>query len=137
MTQQKANGMKKQNLPEMTNSHPNGEHEKQCPNCNRVFKTDDSRVIYCSPQCKQRMAAKIRYQRGLVARKSEHHVEDGKYVRTCRNCGSLFRTNSKQAKYHSEACRQAAYNKRYYKRNKKKIVARVTETRRAKRQQQN
>lgn len=128
MTRQKAiYGMN--NLPEMTNSHPQGEHKKQCPNCERIFMTDNPLIVYCSTKCKQRWGAKQAYQRGTRVRRADHHVQDGQYKRTCKACIKEFRTNTKNAKYCSEACRIAIYNKKYYKRHRKQIIQRSTENR--------
>ncbi len=114
---------------EMTRWHPYGQYEKQCPNCERVFKTDNPNVVYCSEVCKTRANAKTAYQRSTRVRREDHRVKGGQYCRTCPACGEKFRTNTKSAKYCSEACRKKTYFRKYYKRNRRKIIKRVMDNR--------
>ena len=102
-------------------STPLGEHEKQCPVCEKLFVTDDIRIIYCSEKCKIRHNARTRKPR---LRPESHHVEDGQYQYTCPVCSEMFRSNSNNAKYCHETCRKSAANHRYYKSKNKSATRR-------------
>lgn len=120
-------------IHEMTNHEPFGKHEKDCPYCKRAFKTNDSRVVYCSQKCKQRLAWKRRAEIGAPhVRREIKHDENGKYKRTCPVCGTEFRTNRAKTKYDTETCREKAMNKRFYKRHRRTIIQAVKEYRRKK-----
>lgn len=109
-------------LPEMTRHNPRGEYEQECPNCKRVFRTDNSLDVYCSETCKNRFNAKKYYaQHGEHNRAEDRHVDGGKYERTCPVCGREFRTNNKRTKVCSVTCRKKRANDRYYANHKIRI----------------
>lgn len=111
---------------EMTNSNPLGEHEKQCPQCERIFITDDLRVVYCSALCKSRTTAKPRSDE----RREDKSDADGEFKHTCKHCGKEFRSHSKRAVYCSESCRISAANARNYQKNRSNRILTATENRR-------
>ena len=98
----------------MDNETRYGELTK-CPNCDRVFRSDDPRVVYCSSICKTRYNAKTRTPQ---IKKPENGVEGGEFLKACEVCMTVFHTNSKQAKYCSRSCKQSANNKKQYQKKK-------------------
>jgi len=55
--------------------------------------------------------------------------------RICPHCGIEFMPNAHNQKYHSEECKQAAENKRWYQQNKEARKKQITEQRRQKREE--
>lgn len=116
----------------MTNSNPLGEHEKQCPQCERIFVTDDLRIVYCSQICKSRANAQPRSSE----RKADKHEEEGEFTHICKECEKQFQSHSKRAVYCSEACRVKAANARMYQRNRENVIKRSIENRNKRKSQE-
>lgn len=71
--------------------------EVQCRQCNKTFKTNDSKRHYCDHDC-------------YVAAQEERHTEPEE--RICFNCEKPFRTTHFIKRYCSEECRIEAKEKR-------------------------
>lgn len=62
---------------------------------------------------------------------ASRHVEGGLFRRKCANpdCPLWFETDNPRLKYHTYECKSHAQNKRFYERNKARMIARSIATR--------
>lgn len=76
-----------------------------CPECGRVFETEDHRRKYCSPKCRRKAG---RYK------EIDHEEKDGVPVLrefTCKNCGRLVRVterSDRRSSFCSVVCEREA-----------------------------
>lgn len=53
------------NMPRTTEAahEPGGTFSRECPECGIVFRTDNERIVYCSPECKKKAQNRRYYER--------------------------------------------------------------------------